>query len=431
MSFSKTFCSSPWFHMRINNSGTYEYCRWQVHDPSRINFDRNIKSQSPLNYFQNSMSEIRSQFLAGTVPTGCRDCHVMENSNKVSGRQRQLLKTGIRNPYFEKTLISSPYKKDFDYSNLNQGHTLRTVTDWQIDLGNFCNGGCIFCNPESSSRLATEFKKLKLIDQIPPNSWCDNPDLLNKFIQDLMSSPDLKYLHFIGGETLITPAFKTILNSLTQHPQLKDITIGLTTNLNVWPQDVVDLLSQFENVNLGMSIETLTPVNDYVRWPNTQNRTQELLDRWVNLAKEKKWLTQLRVTPTCLSIHDLVTVYDYAWKHGIAVESCNFLHNPTFLRIDVLPKEFKIQAKQKIQQWLDTHLINQTDQIINTRNPDFYCEQLWQDLSSYANYLEHCPDLSEQIPDLVKYLKLLESSRGNSVIEYLPQYEELFRSAGY
>lgn len=431
MSFEKTFCSSPWFHMRINNSGTYEYCRWQVIDSSRVNFDRNIQSQFPLDYFQNDIAGIRSQLLAGEVPAGCRECHVMENSGKVSGRQRQLLKTGIREPYFEKTLISSPYKKDFDHSNSNQGHTERTVTDWQIDLGNFCNGGCIFCNPQSSSKLAAEFKKLKLIDQLPPNSWCDNPELLDKFIQDLMSSPNLKYLHFIGGETLITPAFKIILEALTQHPQLKNITIGLTTNLNVWPQDVVDLLSQFDNVNLGMSVETLTPINDYVRWPNTQKRTQELLNQWVDLAQQRQWLIQLRVTPTCLTIHDLVSVYDYAWNHGIAVESCNFLYNPTFLKIDVLPQLFKDQAKQKIQQWLDSHPIGHTEQIINTRDPNCYRAQLWQDLSSYVNYLDSSLDESDQIPDLVKYLKLLESSRGNSVIEYLPQYEKLFRSAGY
>jgi hypothetical protein len=417
--------------MRINNSVTYEYCRWQVHDPSRVNFDQNIQTQTPGDYFQNSMSTIRSQLLNGEIPAGCRECHVMENSGKVSGRQKQLLKTGIRDPYFEKTLASSLLREDFDYSFENQGHTLRHVTDWQIDLGNFCNGGCVFCHPESSSRLATEFKKLKLIDQTPPNSWCDNPDLLDNFIQDLMRATDLKYLHFIGGETLITPAFKTILSALIQHPRLKTMTIGLTTNLNVWPQDVVDLLCQFDNVNLGMSVETLTPVNDYVRWPNTQQRTQELLSQWIELAKKKQWLTQLRVTPTCLTIHDLVSVYDYAWNHGIAVESCNFLYSPTFLRIDVLPQQFKIQAKQKIQQWLDSHPIDDIQQIINIRNPDFNRAQLWQDLNSYATYLDSSSDESGQIPDLVKYLKLLESSRGNSVIEYLPQYEELFRSAGY
>ena len=127
----------------------------------------------------------------------------MEQHGKVSGRQKQLLKTGIRDLYFEKTLISSPCKQDFDYSYHTQGMTTRTVSDWQIDLGNFCNSGCVFCNPEFSSRLAAEFKKTGLIEQVPPATWCDDLELLDRFIQDLKNSSNLKYLHFIGGETVL------------------------------------------------------------------------------------------------------------------------------------------------------------------------------------------------------------------------------------
>ena len=58
--------------------------------------------------------------------------------------------------------ITVELTKDFDYSQTNQGHTLRTVTDWQIDLGNYCNGRCVFCSPSSSSSLATEFKKIEI-----------------------------------------------------------------------------------------------------------------------------------------------------------------------------------------------------------------------------------------------------------------------------
>jgi len=35
------------------------------------------------------------------------------------------------------------------------------------------------------------------------------------------------------------------------------------------------------------------------------------------------------------------------------------------------------------------------------------------------------------LPDLVDFVKRLETSRGNSILDYLPEYEELFRSAGY
>lgn len=432
MSFKQTFCPSPWFHMRITNSGTYEPCRWMAKDGgTRVDFANSIHTVSPLIYFQKNMSELRTAFLEGSAPSMCNDCYTMEQHGKTSGRQRQLLKTGVQEQYFEKSLASSKLRSAFDYSKVNQGHTTRHVTDWQIDLGNYCNGACVFCNPESSSRLATEFKKLGFIDQLPPPSWCDDPELLDQFVQALTTSTNLQYLHFLGGETVITPGFKTILTALVNADLAKDITIGFTTNLTVWSDDVVELLTQFQQVNLGMSIETLTPVNDYVRYPSRQDQTQELLDRWTALGHKHGWLIQLRITPTCLTVHELTTVYDYAWKHGTAVESCNFINNPAFFRISVLPQEYRSIAIKTLDTWIQNHPTENNSQIINTRDPNVAHGQIVQDAQSYLNYLESAEDESHRLPDLVAYLKRLEASRGNSILTYLPQYEDLFRSAGY
>ena len=418
--------------MRITNSGTYESCRCQVKDgSSRVNFDNSIQTVSPLTYFQKNMSELRTAFLAGHAPTMCRDCYTMEQHGKTSGRQRQLLKVGVLEQYFEKSLASSTLRSAFDYTASNHGKTNKTVTDWQIDLGNYCNGACVFCNPESSSSLATEFKRIGLIDQIPPTAWCDDPELLNRFVTDLVQSPNLQYLHFLGGETVITPGFKKILSALVDAGLAKHITIGFTTNLNVWSESVVELLTQFHQVNLGMSIETLTPVNDYVRYPSQQTRTRELLDRWVALGHKQGWLIQLRITPTCLTVHELTTVYDYAWQHSAAVESCNFINQPEFLRISVLPGYQRELAAKTIRSWVDSHPVADCNQIVNTRDPNFAQQQIVQDACSYLNYLESAPDESDRLPYLVAYLKQLEASRGNSILTYLPQYEDLFRSAGY
>jgi len=418
--------------MRITNSGTYEPCRWMTHDgATRVDFTRNIKTVSPLTYFQRHMSNFRTELLQGRAPTICNDCHVMEQHGKPSGRQRQLLKVGVQDKYFEKSLTSSPLRSEFDYSNNNQGRTKRTVTDWQIDLGNYCNGACVFCNPESSSSLATEFKRIGLIEQVPPSAWCDDPELLDQFVTDLTSSPNLQYLHFLGGETVITPGFKKILSALVNADLAKKITIGFTTNLTVWSESVIELLKQFQQVNLGMSIETLTAVNDYVRYPSQHDRTRELLDRWVALGHKHNWLIQLRITPTCLTVHELTTVYDYAWQHSTAVESCNFIDNPKFFRISVLPKNLRESAVDTLRSWIAAHPVTDSDQIVNTRDPTLAQQQIVQDANSYLNYLESAADESHRLPDLVDYLKRLEAGRGNSILTYLPQYEDLFRSAGY
>ena len=211
----------------------------------------------------------------------------------------------------------------------------------------------------------------------------------------------------------------------------KKITIGFTTNLTVWSDAVVELLTQFQQVNLGMSIETLTAVNDYVRYPSQHYRTRQLLDQWVALGQQHQWLIQLRITPTCLTVHELSTVYDYAWQHNIAVESCNFLDKPEFFRISVLPQMQREQACQNLRQWLLAHPVEHDSQIINTRDPNLARQQITQDAESYLHYLESAADESHRLADLVAFIKPLESHRGNSILNYLPQYEDLFRSAGY
>jgi sulfatase maturation enzyme AslB (radical SAM superfamily) len=432
MTFTKSFCSSPWTHMRITNSGTYEPCRWMHKDGRRtVDFNNSIATTSPLTYFQKTMSGIRKELLDGNSLKMCKDCYVMDQYDKPSGRRRQLLKAGVQDEYFEKSLASSTLKESFDYSAAAQGHTKRYVTDWQIDLGNFCNSACVFCDPNSSSRLAAEFLQLGLIKEMPPSSWCDDPVQLNTFIKDLVASPELSYIHFLGGETLITPGFKKILTALVDAGIATNIVIGFTTNLTVWSDSMIELLTKFKQVHLGMSIETLTEINDYVRYPSNISSVKVCLDRWITLGKQHEWLMQLRITPTCLTVHDLTTVYDYAWENKISVESCNFLDNPKYMRLGVLPLEIRSAAIDKLTSWINAHPTNITGTIINTRSPDLVLPQIVHDATSYLAFLNNASDESDRLPDLIRFLKTIETTRKNSILTYLPQYEQLFRAAGY
>lgn len=426
MDFSQTFCPSPWFHMRINNDGTYRYCRWTYDTPQRSQFS--IQSHPVAEYFQQHMGAIRQAMIDGQVLPACDACHRMEQHGKVSGRQKQLLKIGVQPQNFVKGLKSSPWVQELQSTQIPD----LMPQDWQIDLGNYCNSACVFCHPNSSSRLATEFKKLGMIDQLPPPNWCDDPDLMQKFMRDLVASPALRYLHFIGGETLITPAFKTVLAGLIDHGLHQSVTIGFTTNLTVWDQEVVDLLSQFYQVNLGVSIECLSPVNDYVRWPSQIDQVKSYLARWIDLGRSHSWYIQMRVTPTILTIGQLLTVHDFAIAQKIAVESCNFLRQPEHLKPSVLPREYRQPIIDDLARWIEQQADpSAQDQIINTRHPDFACAQIVQDAVSYLDYLQRQPDESYRLPDLARYLKRLDQSRDISVLDYLPEYEKLFRSAGY
>lgn len=429
MTFQKTFCSSPWIHTRINNTGNYEYCRWAV-KTARQSLPT-LHEQTPVEWFQQGMRPIRQALLNGESLPGCEECYIMDRHKKVSGRHRQLIKVGVDTESFNKTMLSSPWLTAFKYSQENNGATDQLPQDWQIDLGNFCNSACLFCTPHSSSRLAAEFKKVGIIQQMPAGNWCDDPVLLQSFVDTLEQSPHLAYLHFIGGETMITPAFRTILQALICCGLNKEVSIGFTTNLTVWDDSIVDLLVQFKEVNLGLSIECIDTVNDYARYGGTIDETMHLMDQWLTLAKQQSWLVQLRITPTILTIGHLHTVYEYAWANDLAVESCNFLNEPAYMRPSVLPPAVRDRVMIKLAKWVDDNSTGISTRVLNTRDPNRAKDQLVQDAASYLDYMKSEPDESHRLPELAKYLRKMDDNRGNSVFDYLPEYEELLRTAGY
>lgn len=427
---SKTFCSSPWFHMRILPSGQLRYCRWM--EDKKNPLSSNLNQTDFLTFFQKEMSSLRSMMLQGETVSACDQCFQMEKHGKISGREKQLLKVGIKTNNFEKTFRSSTFYDEFKKSAEQDGETTLWPQDWQIDLGNYCNSNCIFCGPDSSSRLAIEFKKLGLIDKLPPRNWTDNESAVDSFIELLAQSKKISYLHFLGGETVITPAFKKILSKLVNRGLNKNISIGFTTNLTVWDEEIIELLKQYKEVNLGMSVECFHPVNDYLRWPSKIDDVFEIMQRWIDVGQKQKWLIQFRITPTVFSIAHLHTIYEYAYTHNIGVESCNFLHNPSFMRMTILPKDVRQKIAQDLEDWIltkDTTIKNK--KIINTRDPNVSKFYILQDAYSYVEYLRNGPDETHSWLALVNYLKKLETSRGNSILDYAPEYESFLRSAEY
>ena len=154
------------------------------------------------------------------------------------------------------------------------------------------------------------------------------------------------------------------------------------------------------------------------------------MDKWIKIGKDHKWLIQFRITPTVFSVAHLITIYDFAYTHNIGVESCNFLQHPEFMRMSILPMDVREQISTMLEQWINNKDISQ-NKIINGRNPDLTKDFILQDVSSYINYLKNSPVETDKWPALVSYLKKLESSRGNSILDYAPEYEKFLRQSGY
>ena len=425
-----TFCPSLWYHMRILPSGKMRFCRWGF---SKDYMKSDLTQENFLEYFQNEMSTVRTDMIQGKQIPACHDCQLMESYGKVSGRERQLLKVGIQRNNFDKTFRSSPFYSEFQKSADNNGHTDLWPQDWQIDLGNQCNSNCIFCTPEYSSKLGAELKKLGLVNyKKPASNWSNDDAAVDQFVDMLAKSKKLAFLHFVGGEPMVIPGFKKILKKLVERGLNKTVSMGFTTNLTLWDESIIDLLSQYQEVNLGMSLECFDKINDYVRYPSKIDQVKDILEKFLLASKNKNWLKSLRITPTVFSVPHLVGVYEYAYSKNISVESCNFLDEPAHMRMSILPMNIRTKFANQIQQWIDSKNLPLGEATINYRDPNLVRKSILEDAQSYVDYIRNAPEETHRITDTVDYIKKLETLRGNTILDYVsPEYEKLLRSAGY
>jgi radical SAM protein with 4Fe4S-binding SPASM domain len=433
----ESFCSSPWIHLRLSYDGSFQKCRWS-RDTNSI---ENISSHSLQDFYNSkSQKDFRMSMLRGEKSEFCKSCHYEDKFDKLSGRKKQLLKSAILVDDFELSTRSSPHYQHFLHSWGNQGESLYQPVDLQIDLGNLCNSGCVMCNPVASSLLEKDYEKLnKKHDDlfalpIRYQSWTKDPKVLARFIDSIKQIKNLGYVHLLGGETLIDPAFYTICDALIEARLSHKIIVGTTTNGTIY-NDKIELYSKmFKEFHLGISIETISTLNDYIRWPSKINKVLENIMKFKKLRDESQRLyISLRITPNVFTIFEIDQLLEFMWEHDLAAESCNILHEPKHLMIELLPECIRQETINKLKL-----LINRLDfnekKIINIRNRDNVKDTIQDRCLEYLRFLEtyELPkDVEVHRKNLVRFLKSFESLRNNRITDHAPRYKEFLTAYGY
>jgi len=433
------FCSSPWLHVRLSYRGYYYPCRWGDRNFYNTQSLLNLSDTSLLDYVNSEqMVALRNQLLTGIKPTGCHGCYYEESFGKMSGRTKQLYRSKLNDTFnFE----DSPHYKLFEYSQQNAGLTNVLPIDLQIEIENTCNSACIMCHPSLSSRLKSDYVKLHQIDPITfmqPiefKCWAANPVLLQKFINDLKEVPSTEYIHLLGGETLYVESFYTICEALIEADLAKNIILGTTTNGTVYSERLEKIIPEFKGFHLGLSIESSNPLNDYVRYPSDINKVKEIFVKFVALREKFDSLhLELRITPNIFSIFYLDEMIQYMCDNNITAESCNILRNPSCLRMELLPDDLKDIAVRKLKAVVFKNFLGRVPQNPNTRNPNLTRDIISNVAYGYIDFLEGMTppdDVEAERGKLVKFLKGFESLRGNTILDYAPEYADFLNAYGY
>lgn len=435
--FNKTFCSSPWFHVRLTYDGSFESCRW-AKSPQRTN---KFPNTTLLEYYNsNQLKAIRQDLLQGRSLEMCSNCHYEESFNKINGRLRQLNKSAIDVDNFDLTLRSSPHYENFLYSYENQGSANLSPVDLQIELGNICNSACIMCTPEASSKLASDYVKLN--EKNPTlfsrpsqyTAWNRDPKNLQQFIDELVNIPNLRYIHFLGGETLYEESFYTICEHLIEKNIAKNIIIGTTTNGTIYNTRIEKFIQNFKQFHLGISIESVSELNDYIRWPSQIQNVLENVDSFLQLRKSNPGLyISLRITPNIFTISQIDQLFLYMIENQVIAESCNILSEPECLRMELLPDDIRAVVKEKLSNLIEKYNLYK-ENVINVRRSDQISQVTANTVVDYYKFIcdyEQPHNIEKLRYDLVSFIKTFESIRSNSILHYVPIYEKFLRHYGY
>jgi MoaA/NifB/PqqE/SkfB family radical SAM enzyme len=432
---SDSFCSSPWFHLRLTYDGTFEQCRFFT---KQTDSKVNVRDTTLMQYYNSQqMAQLRTQLLSGDTPAGCTACYYQDKFGKLSGRIKQLNKSGINTKDFVPSTLSSPHYKYFMHSQEHGGVSQYQPVDLQIDLGNICNSACIMCSPDASSRLQQDYIKLHKInprfEPIAIKNWTSDTTLLDRVIDEICNIKGLRYIHFLGGETLYDPAFYSICEELIRRGLSKQIIVGTTTNGTIYDSRIEQLISQFEEFHLGISIESVTSLNDYIRYPSDVATIKSNIEQFLKLRDNAKLYVSLRITPNVFTATELDQLFEYMIEKNVIAESCNILHTPAELQIELMPTDLRIALQTRLNTLVDKYQLNQTD-ITNVRRADLISDVIANVILEYKNFIDSFtpPDNAEQLRyKLVEYIKAFESIRNNSILDHAPDYTDFLRSYGY
>jgi len=331
---------------------------------------------------------------------------------------------------FYKSFEQSPHRLAFEYSANNDGATVTRPVSFHLSLGNECDLACVMCSPNSSYKLAADYKALGWITDARRLNWTDDQEVWDDFCQTLLAT-DLVSLHIIGGEPTINKRFRQLIDLFVSNNRT-DFSFSFTTNCMHSIDDLWDKLAKFKRVEIGMSIETVNFSNDYVRYGSTVDTLLSNVAHYRATAPDNVAFV-VRTVPTLLTINYYSQLIDWCLDNNFLIDSY-FATDPVWQQIRLLPDSVKIHLQTEFQNQLKGYLALAEcciTGLTNFRNQSHVLENLTSELRAALASVA----LGNQDPDLaaksVLHFKQLDTMRGNSVVKNFPMLQEYFESNGY
>lgn len=305
------------------------------------------------------IKELKKSTESGQLYKNCHDCYKCEAENKVSERMRHLI--GLS----EETLDSLLTTQHSDHFYIH------------CTLSSLCNMACRSCNPNTSSL----YKKIIFGDNKPSSTISDNPDfwqaLLNS-IKEVVAKYELVTVVISGGEGFVQPDFLKLTQWLIENKISQNIRIAINTNGSIIDEKIYELLcTNFKEVNLAVSVDSIHENYHYVRWPYHWDKIESNLLQFLEYQKKYSnfsfFLTPVWGINNIFYLKDWVEYFE-KFNDGRTMAYDTPLYQPSWMDVQYLPGYLKQELIADLEYVLSSTWMQ--------KNVAFH--------ANIKNLLEHC-----------------------------------------
>jgi len=432
MASQHVFCNTPWYEAHIYWDGSLGICcqeSQKLHSDDQV---YNIKNMSLGEWFNSEPVRKFRRLISGEFQNNiCIRCQHEEYLSGTSRRIRANQKSVIfTKTAFENSFKQSPGYEHFKFSEGMDGLTDTMPIDLHIDLGNYCNLACKMCWSGASSRIATQMVKWgnEGDRQYLGNDWTKDPEVWTRFLNELLTIPKLKNIHFMGGETLLTARFEQFVDFMIANKRF-DLSMSFVTNGTTFNESLLNKLKQFARVGIEVSIESATEHNSYVRQGTDTAQVLANIKRYQAYCNGSSISLTLRPAISALTVGYYHTLLDLCLEEKLLIKSL-MVTRPIELQIDVLPLDVKLLYKERYQTIVEKLKLISTDQDYNESDPNNYLQSVKTQVTQVLNALEDSVN-NGLVHELVKTCRRWDDVYGYNALDLYPELAEVFKEHGY
>lgn len=442
---NKKFCPVPWSYVALKNNGDFRVCchanasdeRGLLRKTDQTKF--NIATDSISDARQSQlMNEVRLSMLNNETHSTCIRCDKEDLAGMHSRRQ------------YEKERAASVLSLEQAYELTNADGSLylekTPVRFMDLRFSNRCNLKCRMCGPTDSEFWYDDYVKVwqqtmftdggeevqlsqnakgKWTTETQQYKWVDEDNSWNEIKGNLS---ELEYIYIVGGEPLLIMGHVEILRECIARNVAKKITLEYNTNLTLLPDEVLELWKHFKQVRIGISIDGVKKVNDYIRSPSKWEQIEFNYKKLMDYNLNDNFEIWFSLTYQAYNAYHIVEVFEWIKNEFLMSKNPSMykvklkthpLHKPDHLSVKILPRKNKDELTLIYKSYIEK-LEDERKEYSTSKRFNKFVDTTTTTLNSFLSFMED-EDLSSHLDTFLRFTKDLDSMRSENISTVVPE----------